>query len=111
MRNVRDALRNTAAGMSSREIARACRSGRQPSIDCLQHGERNLGAAPLPTARPSPTMRQTHVAGETLFVDYAGTKLKSIDWTTGEGGVPPCGAPKPTTVTHSRSIAANIVSM
>jgi transposase len=34
--------------------------------------------------RLSPTMRQTHVAGERLFVDYAGTTLPVIDGTTGE---------------------------
>jgi transposase len=34
--------------------------------------------------RLSPTMRQTHIAGERLFVDYAGTKLQVIDSTTGE---------------------------
>ena len=32
----------------------------------------------------SPTMRQSHVAGERLFVDYAGTTLEVIDGTTGE---------------------------
>jgi len=35
-------------------------------------------------ARLSPTMRQTHVAGERLFVDYAGTTLDVIDASTGE---------------------------
>jgi transposase len=35
-------------------------------------------------ARLSPTMRQTHVAGERLFVDYAGTTLEVIDPATGE---------------------------
>jgi transposase len=34
--------------------------------------------------RVSPTMRQTHIAGERMFVDYAGTKLQVIGWTTGE---------------------------
>ena len=34
--------------------------------------------------RLSPTMRQTHVAGERLFVDYAGTTLEVIDAATGE---------------------------
>lgn len=34
--------------------------------------------------RLSPTMRQTHVAGERMFVDYAGTTLEVIDGTTGE---------------------------
>ena len=32
----------------------------------------------------SPTMRQTHVAGEKLFVDYAGTTLEVISGLTGE---------------------------
>ena len=32
----------------------------------------------------SPTMRQTHVAGEKLFVDYAGTTMEVIDGATGE---------------------------
>jgi transposase len=34
--------------------------------------------------RLSPTMRQTHIAGEKMFVDYAGTKLELMDGTTGE---------------------------
>jgi transposase len=34
--------------------------------------------------RLSPTMRQVHVAGERLFVDYAGTTLSIVDGTTGE---------------------------
>ena len=34
--------------------------------------------------RVSPTMRQTHIAGECMFVDYSGTKLQVIDSTTGE---------------------------
>jgi transposase len=34
--------------------------------------------------RLSPTMRQTHAAGERLFVDYAGTTLEVIDAITGE---------------------------
>jgi transposase len=34
--------------------------------------------------RLSPTMRQTHIAGERMFVDYAGTKLHVVEWTTGE---------------------------
>ena len=34
--------------------------------------------------RLSPTMRQHHVAGERMFVDYAGTTLEVIDPATGE---------------------------
>lgn len=34
--------------------------------------------------RLSPVMRQTHVAGEKLFVDYAGTTIDIYDGTTGE---------------------------
>jgi transposase len=34
--------------------------------------------------RLSPTMRQLHVAGERMFVDYAGTTLEVVDATTGE---------------------------
>jgi transposase len=34
--------------------------------------------------RLSPTMRQVHVAGERMFLDYAGTKLELVDGTTGE---------------------------
>ena len=30
------------------------------------------------------TMRQTHVAGERMFVDYAGTKLAVVDPIAGE---------------------------
>ena len=36
-------------------------------------------------ARLTPTMRQSHVAGERMFVDYAGTTLAVIDDVTGEG--------------------------
>src|SRR5437867_3347945 len=32
--------------------------------------------------RLSPTMRQTHIAGERLFVDYAGTRLQVFDAAT-----------------------------
>lgn len=35
-------------------------------------------------ARLSPTMQQNHVAGERMFVDYAGTTLTVIDASTGE---------------------------
>ena len=35
-------------------------------------------------ARLSPTMRQNHIAGERMFVDYSGTKLQLIERTTGE---------------------------
>ena len=34
--------------------------------------------------RLSPTMRQTHIAGEKLFVDYAGTTIDIFDAETGE---------------------------
>ncbi|MEQ1712185.1 MAG: IS21 family transposase [Hyphomicrobium sp.] len=34
--------------------------------------------------RLSPTMRQTHVAGERMFVDYAGTTIDVVDASTGE---------------------------
>jgi transposase len=34
--------------------------------------------------RLSPTMRQLHVAGERMFVDYAGTTLEVVDGTSGE---------------------------
>ncbi len=34
--------------------------------------------------RLKPTMRQVHVAGEKLFVDYAGRTMEVIDGTTGE---------------------------
>jgi len=34
--------------------------------------------------RLSPTMRQSHIAGERLFVDYAGTTLEVVDASTGE---------------------------
>jgi len=35
-------------------------------------------------ARLSPTMRQNHVAGERMFVDYAGTTLEVMDGSSGE---------------------------
>jgi transposase len=156
MRKIRDMLRLTAAGMSSRKIAASLSIGGTTVVDCLRRA-RAVGVGwPLPedlsdaalearlfpasmalaaiksrrtqadwpaihrelkrpgvtlqlvweehrTAHPegygysrfcelfrtwegrlSPTMRQTHVAGEKLFVDYAGTTLDVIDGTTGE---------------------------
>jgi transposase len=35
-------------------------------------------------ARRSPTMRQVHVAGDKMFVDYSGTKAHYVEPTTGE---------------------------
>ena len=153
MRNVRDVLRLTAAGMSSRKIAASLSIGASTVIDCL-HRARRAGLAwplpdeiddailelrlypPRPTTREqrplpnwaeihrelkrpgvtlellwqeyreqhpsgyaysrfcdlhrawekrfSPTMRQTHIAGERMFVDYSGTKLQLIERTTCE---------------------------
>ena len=153
MRNIRDVLRLTAAGMSSRKIAASLSIGATTVIDCLHRARRaglrwplpedlsdealeerlyppptsNKEQRPLPNwaeiqrelkrpgvtrellwqeyreqhpdgygysrfcdlhrqweKRLSPTMRQTHIAGEKLFVDYAGTKLQVITPTTGE---------------------------
>ena len=156
MRKIRDMLRLTAAGMSSRKIAASLSIGGTTVVDCLRRA-RAVGVGwPLPEdlsdaalearlfpasmalaviksrrtqadwpaihrelkrpgvtlqlvweehraahpegygysrfcelfraweGRLSPTMRQTHVAGEKLFVDYAGTTLDVIDGTTGE---------------------------
>ena len=156
MRKIRDMLRLTASGMSSRKIAASLSVGGTTVVDCLRRA-RAIGVGwPLPedlsdvalearlfpasmalaaikSRRPqadwpaihrelkrpgvtlqllweehraahpegygysrfcelfrawegrlSPTMRQTHVAGEKLFVDYAGTTLDVIDGTTGE---------------------------
>jgi transposase len=153
MRNIRDVLRLTAVGMSSRKIAASLSIGATTVIDCLQRARRAGLTWPLPDGlddvvlelrlypprattkeqrpfpnwaviqrelkrpgvtlellwqeyrdehpsgygysrfcdlfrawqkRVSPTMRQTHVAGERMFVDYAGTKLEIVDSTTGE---------------------------
>jgi len=156
MRKIRDVLRLTAAGMSSRKIAASLVVGATTVIDCLQRARAAGVSWPLlddlsdealearlfpastalaeirarrpqphwPTihrelrrpgvtlqlvweehraahpegygysrfcelyraweGRLSPTMRQTHVAGERLFVDYAGTTLDVIDASTGE---------------------------
>ena len=43
--------------------------------------------------RLSPTMRQTHVAGEKMFVDYAGTTIEVIDATIGEVQPANCSSP------------------
>jgi hypothetical protein len=164
MRKIRDMLRLTAAGMSSRKIAASLSIGGTTVVDCLRRA-RAVGVGwPLPedlsdaalearlfpasmalaaiksrrtqadwpaihrelkrpgvtlqlvweehrTAHPegygysrfcelfrtwegrlSPTMRQTHVAGEKLFVDYAGTTLDVIDGTTGE--LRSCSSPR-----------------
>ena len=156
MRKIRDVLRLSAAGMSSRKIAASLVVGATTVVDCLQRAraagvswpllddlsdevlearlfpasttlaeikarrpqphwptihrelrrpgvtlalvwEEHRGAHPdgygysrfcelyrAWEGRLSPTMRQTHVAGERLFVDYAGTTLSVIDGTTGE---------------------------
>jgi transposase len=155
MRKIRDVLRLTAAGMSSRRIAASLSIGATTVIDC-QHRARTVGVVwPLPEdmtdemlearlfpasialaakarrpapdwrlvhrelkragvtlqllweeyreqnpsgygysqycelyrawkGRLTPTMRQTHIAGERVFVDYAGTTLTVIDGLTGE---------------------------
>ena len=154
MRKIRDVLRLTAAGLSSRKVAASLSVGATTVVDCLCRA-RAVGLAwPLPDeltdevlaarlyasspvqikgARPlpdwptvhrelrrkgvtlnllwqehravhpdghgysqfcdlyrawnghlSPTMRQVHVAGERLFVDYAGTTLSIVDGATGE---------------------------
>ena len=156
MRKIRDVLRLTAAGMSSRKIAASLVVGATTVVDCLQRARAAGVSWPLlddlsdealearlfpastalaeimarrpqphwPTihrelrrpgvtlqlvweehraahpegygysrfcelyraweGRLSPTMRQTHVAGERLFVDYAGTPLEVIDGAAGE---------------------------
>ena len=154
MRKLRDVLRLTAAGMSSRQLAASLTIGATTVIDYLGRARRAGIAWPLPedltdealearlyppprtvgkdqrpqpnwpaihrelkrpgvtlqlvweehraqhpqgygysrfcelyrfwAKRLSPTMRQTHVAGEKLFVDYAGTTLEVVDGATGE---------------------------
>ena len=156
MRKIRDMLRLTAAGMSSRKIAASLVVGATTVVDCLQRARAagvswpllddlsdealearlfpaSTALAEITARRPqphwptihrelrrpgvtlqlvweehraahpegygysrfcelyrawegrlSPTMRQTHVAGERLFVDYAGTTLEVIDGATGE---------------------------
>ena len=156
MRKIRDVLRLTAAGLSSRKVAASLSVGGTTVIDCLQRARAAGVAWPLPEditdevlearlypasaslaelaarrprpdwatihrelkrpgvtlqllwaehravhadgygysrfcdlyraweGRLSPTMRQTHVAGERMFVDYAGTTLDVIDAATGE---------------------------
>jgi transposase len=156
MRKIRDVLRLTASGMSSRKVAASLSVGGTTVIDCLQRARAAGVAWPLPEditdevletrlypaltaiaemkarrpaphwpiihrelkrpgvtlqllweeyrgshpggygysrfcelyraweGRLSPTMRQTHVAGERMFVDYAGTTIDVIDGATGE---------------------------
>ena len=154
MRKIRDVLRLTAAGLSSRKIAASLSVGATTVVDCLCRA-RAVGLVwPLPdeltddvltarlyasspvqikgvrtlpdwpmvhrelrrkgvslhllwqehravhpdghsysqfcdlyrawNGRLSLTMRQVHVAGERLFVDYAGTTLSIVDGSTGE---------------------------
>jgi transposase len=153
MRKIRDMLRLTAAGMSSRKIAASLSIGATTVIDCLKRARRAGLTWPLPEdlddvllelrlfppqattkeqrplpswaviqrelkrpgvtlellwqdyrgehpdgygysrfcdlfrawqKRVSPTMRQTHAAGERMFVDYTGTRLEVVDPITGE---------------------------
>ncbi len=156
MRNIRDVLRLSAAGMSKRKIAGSLGIGATAAGECLRRAREAGVGWPLPDdmtdavlearlypastvlaaiqarrpqpdwptlhrelkrkgvtlqlvweehravhpdgfgysrfcelyraweGRLSPTMRQTHVAGEKLFVDYAGTTMDVIDGATGE---------------------------
>ena len=155
MRKIRDVLRLTASGLSSRKVAASLSIGGTTVIDCLQRARAAGVSWPLPEGitdeilearlypaataiaamsgrrqqpdwaavhrelrrpgvtqqllweeyraahpdgygysrycelyrawevRLSPTMRQTHVAGERMFVDYAGATLVVIDASTG----------------------------
>jgi transposase len=156
MRKIRDVLRLTAEGMSSRKIAASLSIGATTVVDCL-HRARTAGVGwplseditdealearlfpdstaltqakarrPMPEwalihrelkrpgvtllllweeyhgrhpdglrysrfceiyqewkRRLTPTMRQTHIAGERMFVDYSGKKPRLINPTTGE---------------------------
>jgi len=156
MRKLRDVLRLTSAGLSSRKVAASLGMGASTVTDCLQRARATGVGWPLPedltdaalesrlypastvlaeikARRPqpdwpalhrelkckgvtlqvvweehraghpdgygysrfcelyrawekrlSPTMRQTHVAGEKLFVDYAGTTMQVIEGGSGE---------------------------
>lgn len=154
MRNIRDALRLAAGGMSNRQIAASLSVSKTTIRNCLGRAQAAGLAWPLPDdlsdavlearlypppasaqkenrpqpdwaamhrelkrpgvtlqllwqehraqapdgygysrfcelytrwkGRLSPTMRQTHVAGEKLFVDYAGTTIDVYDAGTGE---------------------------
>ena len=59
--------------------------------------------------RLSPTMRQVHVAGERMFVDYAGTKLELVDGTSGEAcascSMRP-GSPSKSMITKSEPVSS-----
>lgn len=156
MRKIRDVLRLTAGGLSSRQVAASLGIGASTVTDCLGRARRADVVWPIPddltdagleatlfpassalaaakarrpqpdwptvhrelkrkgvtlqlvweehrathpdgygysrfcelyrdwAGRLSPTMRQTHVAGEKLFVDYAGTTIDVVDALTGE---------------------------
>lgn len=156
MRKIRDVLRLTAGGLSSRQVAASLGIGASTVTDCLGRARRAGVVWPIPddltdagleatlfpassalavakarrpqpdwpaihcelkrkgltlqlvweehrathpdgygysrfcelyrdwAGRLSPTMRQTHAAGEKLFVDYAGTTIDVVDALTGE---------------------------
>ena len=71
-----EAARRDAENCSGRSIANSIPTGTDipGSATCYREWEKRL----------SPTMRQTHMAGEKMFVDYTGTKLQVIAPTTGE---------------------------
>jgi hypothetical protein len=80
MRQVRDVIRLKSAGMPTREIAR--RVGAAPSTvrSTIRRFEAAV-AGRCPTASLMVTMRQSHAAGDKLFVDYAGDGVPVvIDW-------------------------------
>ena len=58
MRKMRDVLRLSAAGMSSRKIVASVSIGGTTVVDCL---------------------RRARETGERLFVDYAGTTMDVMD--------------------------------
>src|SRR5271166_716172 len=89
MRDAREVIRLKSASVSTHEIARRLGLARSTVRETLKRAETAGIAWPLPDdmtdAALAATMRQTHAAGERLFVDYAGDGVPVVvDRLTGE---------------------------
>jgi transposase len=81
MRQLRQMLRLAGGGTSSRDIALMLGVARSTIQDNLKRAN---AAGRGFEQRLSPTMRQDHVAGDKVFVDYSGKRIAIIDRLTGE---------------------------
>jgi transposase len=88
MRKIREVLRlKYECQFSKRQISQSCKIGRASVTRCLEKAAAAGLSWPLPSELDDEFlehMRQTHKAGEKLFVDYAGMTVSWIDVVTHE---------------------------